>query len=220
MLTLMKKWSPDAPECYFQYYFYNNVGVERVPYYGPAPGEDEQKWDDALARKPDENSVPVLCKGFRSLGERLSLQVQAVQGLQARLHEINNSLTAQQQGHDLDISVRAADARRRHIALSQRCLRLATKVQVLRNRGYVMDSGEEALKKKLVDLERGAFDPSLGGRQDEVWARLVGIRERARLLQSEMEKTAQSSGNGGDHGLDEEVLQRTKKVGIFPRVDV
>lgn len=216
MFTLLKKWSPDAPECYFQHYFYNNVGAERVPYYGPSQGEDEQKWEAALAKKPDENAVPVLCKGFGTLGERLRLQVQAVQGLQARLHEINNSLTAQQQGHDLDISVRAADAKRRHIAQSQRCLRLATKVQVLRNRGYVMDSAEEALKKKLVDLEKGAFDPSLSGRQDEVWARLVGIRERARLLQSEMDKTkanAGNAGNGSEDSLDEEVLRRTKKVG-------
>lgn len=208
----MKKWSPDTQECLFQYYFYNNVGVERVPYYGPGEGEDEQKWEDALSRKPNENAVPVLCKGFGTLGERLRLQVQAVQGLQARLHEINNSLSAQQQGHDLDISVRAVDAKRRHIALSQRCLRLATKVQVLRNRGYVMDGSEEVLKRKLAELEKSTFDPSLSGRQDEIWARLLGVRERARLLQSEMDNSSNGAIDGADDSLDEEVLRKTKKV--------
>lgn len=212
MATLADKWDPNSANCLYQRYFYNNVGADRVPYFGPEPGEDEQKWEDALSKRPSDGVVPVLCKGFLALGKRLEIQVHAVRGLQARLHEINNSLTAQQQQHDLEVSVRAADAKRRHVALSQRCLQLATKVQVLRNRGYIMDAAEESLKKKVSELEKNAFDPSLSGRQEEIWAKLVGIQEHARILQQEAEKASVGFVESEDGGIDDEVLKRTKKV--------
>jgi len=212
MQTLFEKWSPESNNCTFQHYFYNNVQAEVVPYYGPEPGEDEQAWEEALAKKPHDGAIPVLCKGFSALGNRLRIQVQAVIALQARLHEINNSLTAMLQNHDLDISIRAVDARRRHIMLSQRSLQLATKVQILRNRGYVMDRAEEDLKRKLVELERVVFDPQLSGRQEEIWARMVGIRERARFLQQELDRAGSGAGDSQGDVLDEDLVKMTKKV--------
>ena len=214
MQVMFEKWHPDSSSCLLQTYFYNNVGAQNVPFFGPGPGEDEQKWEDALSKKPNKDAIPVFCKGFAGLGNRLRVQVEAVQTLQQRLHEINSSLDAILSSHDLEISVRAVDARRRHVALSQRCMQLASKVQVLRNRGYALDKPEEDLQKKLLELERVAFDPSLGGRQEEIWARMVGIRERTRFLQEEMEKTKAGSNNHGDDGFDEAVIRKTKKVGI------
>ena len=212
MQTLFEKWNPESPTCLFQKYFYNSVGTERVPFYGPGADEDEQKWEDALARKPDEGSVPVLCKGFASMAYRLRMQVESVQTLQARLHEINNSLDEQLKQHDLDVSVRAVDAKRRHATLRRRCLQLATKIQVLRNRGYVMDSAEEELKTKLSDLGRKAFDPSLSSRQEEIWARMVAMQERAKVLHQESESAGARLANQSDDGIDEDVLRRTKKA--------
>lgn len=123
------------------------------------------------------------------------------------------------QNHDLAVSVRAADAKRKHIALSQRCLALATKVQVLRNRGYAMDGAEEELKKRLVLLEKGAFDPVLSGRQEEIWARMSGIRARAKMLQEEQERLG-GRVNGAEEGevLDEASMAMVKKVSIVDRL--
>ena len=211
-MILFEKWHPDSSNCAFQYYFYNNVPPEHVPYYGPAPGEDEKKWEEALSKKPSEGSIPVVGKGFRAIGERLGIQVAAVSALQTRLHEINNSLSAMMQNHDLVISVRAADARRKHAALSQRCLRLAAKVQTLRNRGYAMDNAEEELRKKLGELEKGAFDPVLNGRQEEVWARMSGVRARARFLQEEFEKTGRAMAESDEEIIDEDNMKVVKKV--------
>lgn len=213
MQVLYEKWNPESNTCSFQHYFYNNVQPETVPYYGPGPGEDEQAWEEALAKKPHDGAIPVLCKGFSALGNRLRIQVEAVTALQARLHEINNSLTAMLQNHDLDISIRTVDARRRHATLSQRSLQLATKVQILRNRGYVMDRAEEELKRKLTELERGVFDPQLSGRQEEIWARMVGIRERARFLQQETDRAGNALADGQGESLDEETMKTTNKVG-------
>jgi len=213
MKILVDKWNPQSPNCAVQAYCYNQVPVDHVPFYGPGPLEDEKKWEEALAKKPSKGSIPVLVKGFQEVAQRLNIQAQAVVHLQNRLHEINNSLTVMMQTHDLVVAVRAAEAKRRHTAFTQRCLALATKVQILRNRGYAMDTAEEELKKKLVELEKKAFDPILGGRQEEIWARMSAVRARASLLQEESEKMGKNLENGDAESLDEEGMKKVKKVG-------
>lgn len=212
MKILVDKWNPQSPNCAVQAYCYNQVPIDHVPFYGPGPHEDEKKWEEALAKKPSKGSIPVLVKGFQEVAQRLNIQAQAVVHLQNRLHEINNSLTVMMQTHDLVIAVRAAEAKRRHIAFTQRCLALATKVQILRNRGYAMDTAEEELKKKLVELEKKAFDPILGGRQEEIWARMSAVRARASLLQEESEKMGKNLENGDAESLDEEGMKKVKKI--------
>jgi len=98
---------------------------------------------------------------------------------------------------------------------TQRTLALATKVQILRNRGYVMDQAEEELKKKLVELEKQTFDPVLGGRQEEIWARMSGVRERAQILQKETEKLGKAieSQQNGEvlSGEDQKALEKVSQ---------
>ncbi|KAF2840411.1 hypothetical protein M501DRAFT_1002762 [Patellaria atrata CBS 101060] len=211
MQIIFEKWSPESPNSYFHYYFYNSVEPSMVHHYGPGQNEDEKKWEDALARKPYALAIPIIAKGFRDVAKRLEMQVRAVGSLQARMHEINASLTRITQQHDLEISVRAVEARRKHIILSQRCLSLASKVQVLRNRGYAMDSMEEELKRKLVDLEKAAFDPNLNGRQEEMWARMSAIRTRADYLQQESEKLGKNLENS-EETIDEDTMKKVKQL--------
>jgi len=199
MSVLEKKWNPTDADCAFQYYFYNQVKPEQVPFYGPQPHENERKWDEALSNKPNPGAIPILVRGFEEMAARIQYQNLAVTGLQSRLHEINNCLTFIKSNHELDIAQRISEARRKHIVFTQRTLALASKVQLLRNRGYAMDQAEEELKKKLVELEKRTFDPVLSGRQEEIWARMSGVRERARILQEETDrlgKTIQSEQDG------------------------
>lgn len=189
---LNDKWDPTNPNCVFQHYFYNSVKPEEAPFYGPSPGEDERKWEEALSNKPSAGAIPVLARGFEQVAERIKQQAAAVTALRTRLHEINNSLTLLKDAHELNVASRITEAKRKHIVFTQRTLALATKVQILRNRGYVMDQQEEELKKKLAELEKQTFDPVLGGRQEEIWARMSGVRERARILQAETEKVGKS----------------------------
>ncbi|KAH3908378.1 hypothetical protein HBI56_021360 [Parastagonospora nodorum] len=189
---LNDKWDPMNPNCVFQHYFYNSVKPEEAPFYGPSPGEDERKWEEALSNKPSPGAIPVIARGFEQVAERIRQQAAAVTALRTRLHEINNSLTLLKDAHELNVASRITEAKRKHIVFTQRTLALATKVQILRNRGYVMDQQEEELKKKLAELEKETFDPVLGGRQEEIWARMSGVRERARILQEETEKVGKS----------------------------
>ena len=165
-----------------------------------------------MSKKPHPGAVPVLVKGFHQLGQRMLLQNQLLTVLQGRLHEINNGLTEMLRRHDLEISVRAAEAKKRHLRLNQQCVRLATKVQVLRHRGYAMDSAEEELKKKLLALEQKVMDPALNGRSEEIWARMVSVRERGRQLQREFEKAGRTLPQKQDQGIDEEVMKKATKV--------
>ena len=143
---------------------------------------------------------------------RMNMQLQALHTLGGRLHEINSGLSKLLQKHELSISVRAAECRRKHLTLSRQCLGLAAKTQVLRNRGYILDGPEEELRNKLLVLERSVLDPALNGRSEEIWARMVSVRERGRLLQREFEKAGRSLSRDQGQVVDEEVMRRVRKV--------
>ncbi|KAK3169921.1 hypothetical protein OEA41_009305 [Lepraria neglecta] len=208
----LAKWTPQNSQTLFRTYLYNTVPPEQAPFYGPGPDDKEAEFEEAIAKKPSPGAVPVLVKGFEELGKRMFMQVQTLDVLRGRLHEINNGLNTLLQKHDLQISIRAAECRRKHLRLSHQCLGLAAKTQVLRNRGYAMDSAEEELRKKLMLLERSVFDPALNGRVEEIWARMVSVRERGRQLQREFEKAGKGIGQEKGVVIDEEVMRRVKKI--------
>ncbi|OAX78994.1 hypothetical protein ACJ72_06692 [Emergomyces africanus] len=212
MSIVTDKWQPTSRNSPFRAHLYNNVGEDNAPFFQPGPNDDETKWEDALRKRPGPGYVPVLVQGFWELGKRAQRQRDFLAMMQSRLHEINNALTELLSRHDLKISVRIAACRRKHVVLSQRCLALAAKTQVLRNRGYAMDETEEELQKKLHQLERSVFDPSLNGRTEEIWARMLTIRERSKRLQLEMERSGQDGAQEADSGLDETAIKTAKKI--------
>lgn len=242
--TVVKKWNPDIREdpnsqtnprrtTLLQTYLYNAVPKEYAPFFYPdaARGEDEKSWEEALSQKPELPNVdgqevaglsyvPILVVGFKALGDRVETQAKIIQEMRSRLHEMNNSLSAVMDAHQQKITVKIASAKRQHQVLSQRCLRLAVKVQVLRNRGYALDAQEEGLRKTLLSLERQVTDPTYVGREDEIWARMVSLRERARWLEEEGKRVAnqvnQQNQQGQDGtasaGLSEDILAKTRKI--------
>jgi len=207
---LFKKWNPTDPDCAFQQYLYNQAAPDSAQFYHPGPGDDERKWEEALQKKPNADAIPFNVRGFWELGQRMQMQDKALEALRLRMHEINSSLNAIKEKHELDSSVRAQKARERHVELSRRVLRLAVTVQTLRNRGYALDGVEERMKKGLEAIAKDAFSPVLAGRQEEVWARLVVLRERANMLQEELKKIGAPS--EGDSIMDEEKTEKVKKV--------
>lgn len=210
MITVLDKWDTDSPNCAFKHYFYNKVDDNMAPYYRPSLGEDAAAWEEALSKKPGPGYIPVLCVGFQQMGERIQLQQRNLANFNARLHEINDALGQMMQNHETKTSIRAMDARRKHIVLKQRCLALATKVQVLRNRGYAMGGDEEDLRTKLMILEKNIHDPGLDARGEEIWARMLLVQERARMLKTEFDR----AGNESSDVLDEDTSNKAKKVGL------
>lgn len=212
MAVIKDKWDCNNTASPLRQYLYNKVdNEEEVVMYQPGPDEDPQKWEEAVDKRPSPTAVPVMVKGFWELGKRAQLQRQGTANCNLRLREINDSLDAQLQRHSQVFTPRISECRRRHTVTRQRTLALAAKIQILRNRGYAMDNAEEELKEKLQKLEREVFDPSLNGREQEIWARMLGIRERGKRLKAEMDKVSPIA-NGEEPVLDEETIVTAKKV--------
>lgn len=215
MNLIHDKWDPASVNSPLRTYLYQHVDNESEALkYSPGPGEDADKWEEAVQKRPGPTWVPVIARGFRELGQRAQKQREVMAKCNVMLREINTSLDIQLDTHHQKVAARLAESRRRHKTISQRTLALAVKVQILKNRGYVMDNAEEELKAKLNALEREVFDPALNAREQEIWARMLGIRERARHLKAEMEKL-QPVAENDEPLLDEETVRQARKVCLF-----
>ncbi|KAI0138349.1 nucleoporin complex subunit 54-domain-containing protein [Pestalotiopsis sp. NC0098] len=208
MGDLHEKWNPTSSSTVFRTYFYNKVDPSHVPFYARSQRETEEEWEKAVREKPGPGFIPAFATGFKGIGERLLMQKAVLAQFNARLHEINGNLDNILSRHDLETTVRAVNARRRHVVLRQRCLALASRVQVLSNRGYAMNTTEDDLKTKLEQLDRGMADPALSARTEELWSRLILLRGHADTLRNEI------NARGGDNGEDipEEAEQKAKKL--------
>jgi nuclear pore complex protein Nup54 len=212
MQIVKNKWDPQSLSSPLRTYMFQHVESETDALkFRPGPGEDEDKWEEAVSRRPGPDWVPLLVAGFFQLGRKAQIQMEAVQRCNMMLQEINTSLDVQLDKHRQNVAIRLEECRMRQAATTQRTLALAVKVQILRNRGYVMDNAEEELKAKLEKLQREVLDPSLNAREQEIWARMLGIRERAKKIKTEMEKFAPTS-NEDEPTLDEETVRAAKKV--------
>jgi nuclear pore complex protein Nup54 len=214
MNIVKNKWDPTSLSSPLRTYLYQHVESETDALkYRPGPGEDEDKWEEAVSNRPGPDWVPLLVQGFFQLGRKAQIQMEGIQRCNMMLQEINTSLEVQLDRHRQNVATRLEECKRRQAAAAQRTLALAVKVQILRNRGYVMDNAEEELKAKLETLQREVFDPSLNAREQEIWARMLGIRERAKRLKMEMDKIAPTANaDAEDSGLDEETIRAAKKV--------
>ncbi|KAI1442783.1 nucleoporin complex subunit 54-domain-containing protein [Annulohypoxylon stygium] len=205
---MLCKWHPEHPNTVFKYYFYNKVDQARVPFYQPSASEDPREWEQAVHDKPGPGFMPALATGFKAVSERLIMQKQVLGNYRQALHAINSSLDAILSQHDLQTSVRTLNARRKHTMLRQRCLALATKVQVLRNRGYSLDKEEDELKTKLETLDRSVTDPALSARTEELWSRLIMLRGYADSLQQEISQR----GSETQEGIGEENEAQAREI--------
>ena len=127
-----------------------------------------------------------------------------------------SSLNAVMAKHQQSLTVRLANCTRNHTALSQRTLRLAVKVQVLRSRGFALDAQEESLRKSLLALQDKTFDGAFVAREEEIWARMVALRERARWLEEEGKRLGSVGDEKGTEKegkqLPEEVVVQAKRI--------
>jgi nuclear pore complex protein Nup54 len=206
LVKIKEAWDPSSPNCAFQYYFYNKVPQDQAMLYTRPAGQDPDKWDKAVAARPDASSVPALAVGFGDLQKRVALQQAQVNAYRARMHEISEKLKELSTRHDLHTTVKISEMRTRHAKIVHRTLSLAVKLQVLRNRGYVLRPDEEVLKQHLERLNREIDDPAVFGRINEVWARLRVLRSRADAAH------AADGGISFDWTRDEDQLDKLVRV--------
>ncbi|QSL66187.1 hypothetical protein MERGE_000562 [Pneumocystis wakefieldiae] len=180
---LKNAWDPTHPDCAFQYYFYNRVPIDQVALYVKPSHHNQQKWDEAIAKRPENSVVPALAVGFSDIQKRVQLQEQQIITYRVRMHEIINKLKEISQKHDLSTTVKISDTTLRHLELSRRSLALAAKVQILKGRGYALQPEEENLKQRLIELSKSLNDPGVFGKINELWARMTFVREKAKSIE-------------------------------------
>ncbi|KPI36481.1 Nucleoporin nup44 [Cyphellophora attinorum] len=213
MEIIKDKWDAATVQSPLRTYLYQHVGDEKEALqYRPDPNyEDENKWEEAVAKRPGPTWVPLLVRGFKEMGLKAQRQVETIGKCNMLLREINTSLELQIDTHNQKVAARLAECKRRQQATSKRTLALAAKVQILRNKGYVMDNAEEELRSRLDKLERDVLDPGLDAREQEIWARMLGIRERAKRLKAEMDKITPEAANE-EPVLDENTVKQAKEI--------
>lgn len=187
---ILNAWNLNHPDCAFQRFFYNKVPVEQAALYVKPPNYNQQKWDEAVANRPSNSVVPVLAVGFPDVQKRINMQIQQVNTYRIRMREIVETLGRLSNKHDLDFSIKLAEAKNRHVRLSERILRLAIKVHVLRHRGYALKPNEEELRKKLDDLTKSLNNPEIFGRLNEIWARITLIFEGEKISEDQRSNLA------------------------------
>lgn len=205
---IKEAFDPTSPNCAFQYYFYNKVPADQAMLYSKPPNQRQDKWDQAMAKRPDASSIPVLAVGFADLQKRVALQDNQVVAYRTRMHEINNKLDELSTRHDIYTTVKAAEIKNRHRKLVHRTLSLAVKIQVLKSRGFVLRPDEELLKQTLENLNAQIDDPAVFGRINEVWARMGVLREKARAL----EQTYKQNSKRMSASYDEDHLEKFTKI--------
>ena len=201
-------WNVQDPNCHFHYYLYNQADSEFIANsYEAGMNEDKQKFDAAMRRKPNPKAVPVLVRGFPDLQIRMQQQEQQINHFRVNLHQINNKLNELAQIHDLHTTIKFSEALARHQQLAHRVLSLTAKVQVLKNRGYALQSDEEELRKRLENLVKAIQDPGVVGRVNEIWARMTIVKEKAKQIEVEISETGQN--------IDPSQIQKMALVSVF-----
>ena len=193
----------------FQAYFYNRVAPETASLYTKPENHKQAAWDDAVAKRPDNSVVPVMAIGFTDLQTRMDGQQQQIHAYRTRMHEIVDKLKELDDRQLLHTTPKISVAMRRHTELSQRALQLATKVQVLRCRGYAMRPEEEQLRTRLTELQKRLKNPDTFGRTEEVWAKMTLIRARQKAAERDDSRSVSMINFEDGDGLDqiEQVLE-------------
>lgn len=206
LVRLKNAWDPTHSDCIFQAYFYNRVAPETASLYTKPDDHKQSAWDEAVAARPDNSVVPVLARGFNDLQARLDAQQQQINIYRTRMHEIADKLKELNDRHLLHATPKTDAARRNHMQLTRRSLQLATKVQVLKCRGYALRPEEEQLRARLQTLESQLKDPTTFGRIDEIWAKMTLLRQKKKSAEEEIKARGYTSHIEFEEGDGLEVL--------------
>lgn len=207
LVRLKNAWDPSHPDCMFQAYFYNRVAPETASLYTKPEDHKQSAWEEAVAARPDDSVVPVLARGFTDLQARLNVQQQQIIAYRTRMHEIADKLKELDDRHLLHATPKVEAARRTHLQLTRRALKLATKVQVLKCRGYALRPEEEQLRAQLQTLESRLKDPNTFGRLEEIWAKMTVLRQYRKAAEDDIKAKGYVSYINFDEGDSLENIQ-------------
>lgn len=185
---MKSSWDPTSQQTVLKTYFYNKVPETQAALYSKPINEDEQ-WDKAFESRPSNNLIPVRAVGFEDLQKRSQTQVNHVAQARVVLQQISDKYKMLSDKHELDTASRIVAAKAKHTRISRRILKLVSTLAVLKSRGYQLSPSEEKLIQNFQELLDKSQDPSGLGKTNELWARLAILKEKAKSLSDQMDKS-------------------------------
>ncbi|XP_014779710.2 nuclear pore complex protein Nup54 [Octopus bimaculoides] len=126
----------------------------------PLAGIDPLLWQQAKKDNPDpDNFIPVPIVGFDELLQRLKQQEQQTKNHQNRLDLIAQELNELQLKHRNTVA-RMDEAKRKHLNLGHRLLKVIVKQEVYRKLGVAMQDTEEQFRAQLEALQSELNHPT------------------------------------------------------------
>lgn len=227
IIKVKESWDPYTTKTKLKTFFYNKVNETEAMLYNKPPTVAQEDWDDALLHKPSNNVIPVQALGFEDLNQRNQIQKEYVAQGRVILSQILEKLTNLSQRHDLDTATRILAAQSRNIKIQQRILRLGAQLAILKNKGFPLTVNEEEMLKEFNKLLQRSNDPAGLGKNNELWARLAVLKDRAKTISAQLDSTlvvisenggSPASNTGGQNGIeedrkvDDEVENRVNKI--------
>ncbi|CAE1242890.1 NUP54 [Acanthosepion pharaonis] len=152
-----------------------SLNTEQMKSYleNPPAGIDPLLWQQAKKDNPDpESFVPIPIVGFQQLQQRLKQQEQQTKCHQSRIDLIAQELNELQNKHRNTIA-RVEEAKRKHLNLGHRLLKVIAKQEVYRKLGVAMQDTEEQFRAQLEALQSELNHPTqFKGRLNELLSQI------------------------------------------------
>ncbi|AMD20707.1 HDL037Wp [Eremothecium sinecaudum] len=230
IMKCMESWNPNNQRSKLRTFVYNKCNETEAILYSKPANVTQEDWDKALINKPNANVIPIEIKGFEDLNQRHNLQRDHVAQARIILSQILEKLTNVSQKHELDTATRILKAQSRNSNIQNRIMKLATQIAILKSKGLPLSVQEENLVVEFKKLLDSSNDPAGLGKNNELWARLAVLKERAKTLSNQLDSTlvviaenggaSASTGDANDENqidgeerrIDEEVVNRVNKI--------
>lgn len=225
VIKCKESWDPQSSRSKLRTFVYNKVNETEAMLYTKPVNVSQEDWDNALLHKPSPTVIPVQVFGFEELNFRNTLQREHVAQARLILSQILEKLTKLSQKHDLDTATRILKAQTRNVQIQQRILKLGSQLAILKSKGLPLSVNEEKLWSEFEKLLQRSNDPAGLGKNNELWARLSVLKERAKTISDQLDSTlvvisengsskskSTTSSKAAEKRLDDEVENRVNKI--------
>lgn len=144
--------------------FYNQINappeeIRRMNSMKP-PQVDQLIWDQACRNNPDPSRfVPVQACGFDDIKKRIEEQNKLAAQQTQTLQDASKVIEHMKHKHAVATLTKLDDFKYRQVEISQRLIRVISKLMVLEARGTRLTAGEERLKKKFETILQDLTSP-------------------------------------------------------------
>ena len=213
-----ESWDPSSSKSKLRTFVYNKVDKQQALLYNKPNNIMPDEWDKALKNKPNDSVIPVELLGFEALNQRNQIQIENVAQSRTILKQLLEKNTQLQQRHELEIASRILKVTNKNVEIETRLLKLGSQLAILKNRGLPLNITEEKMWNQYKELLKRSEDPAGLGKTNELWARLVVLKERARNISDQLDNTMSTINQKGGSAAGSSVGQSssTNAVSTHP----